>query len=83
MAIRIADPDDDGQLLVEVEDDGRGFDPGETGSGFGLLGMRERVALVQGELEVTSRPGDGTTAHGDDPGPAPCRATMSPCGSVS
>jgi signal transduction histidine kinase len=61
VAIRIADPDDDdGQLLVVIEDDGRGFDPGETGSGFGLLGMRERVTLVQGQLEVTSRPGEGT-----------------------
>jgi len=61
VAIRIADPDDDdGQLLVVIEDDGRGFDPGETGSGFGLLGMRERVTLVQGQLKVISRPGDGT-----------------------
>jgi signal transduction histidine kinase len=60
VTIRIVDPDEDGQLLVVIEDDGRGFDPGETGSGFGLLGMRERVTLVQGELEVTSRPGDGT-----------------------
>jgi signal transduction histidine kinase len=60
VAIRIADADDDGQLLVVIEDDGCGFDPHETGSGFGLLGMRERVTLVQGQLEVTSRPGDGT-----------------------
>jgi signal transduction histidine kinase len=60
VAIRIADPDDDGQLLVVIEDDGHGFDTRVTGSGFGLLGMRERVALVQGQLEVTSRPGDGT-----------------------
>jgi signal transduction histidine kinase len=60
VAIRIADADDDGQLLIVIEDDGCGFDPHETGSGFGLLGMRERVTLVQGQLEVTSRPGDGT-----------------------
>ena len=59
VAIRIADPtEDDGQLLVEVEDDGRGFDPAiDSSGGFGLLGMRERVALVHGELTVTSSPG--------------------------
>ena len=62
VAIRIADPaEDDGHLLVEVEDDGRGFDPADdSGGGFGLLGMRERVALVRGERTVTSSPGEGT-----------------------
>jgi signal transduction histidine kinase len=61
VSIRIADTDeDDGQLLVEIEDDGRGFDPDDTGDGFGLLGMRERIALVRGQLEVASRPGEGT-----------------------
>lgn len=45
-----------------VEDDGRGFIPSETGSlaGFGLLGMRERAELVDGDFEVTSAPGEGT-----------------------
>jgi signal transduction histidine kinase len=42
-----------------VTDDGRGFDP-ELSEGFGLLGLRERAALVGGTVEVSSRPGAGT-----------------------
>ena len=41
-------------------DDGRGFDPGASTGGFGLAGMRERVALVGGELDIDSGP-TGTT----------------------
>jgi two-component system, NarL family, sensor histidine kinase DevS len=48
-------------ISVTVRDDGDGFDPLATSDGFGLLGMRERAALVGGELEVTSRAGAGTT----------------------
>jgi len=60
-AVRISDPDDDeGSLVVEVADDGRGFDPDGTADGFGLLGMRERVAIVNGHLEIASRLGEGT-----------------------
>ena len=44
----------DGALTAVVEDDGRGFDTGETGDGFGLEGMRERVALLDGRLAVES-----------------------------
>jgi signal transduction histidine kinase len=48
-----------GDLVVEVTDDGRGFGP-ETTSGVGLSSMRERAALLGGELEVRSEPGQGT-----------------------
>ena len=45
-----------------VEDDGRGFDPDqETDGGIGLLGMRERVALLDGALTIESAEGKGTT----------------------
>jgi signal transduction histidine kinase len=44
-------------LHIEVRDDGRGFDPDAPPEGFGLVGMRERVALAGGELEVRSQPG--------------------------
>jgi signal transduction histidine kinase len=36
-----------------------GFDPSAPHGGFGLLGMRERVAMVGGSFEVTSAPGAG------------------------
>lgn len=42
-------------IVLDVEDDGRGFEPEKIASGrFGLLGMRERMASVGGELHVTS-----------------------------
>jgi signal transduction histidine kinase len=52
----------DGELRIEIEDDGRGFDTGGRSSGFGLSGMRERMFLAGGTLEISS--GDtGTTVH--------------------
>ena len=50
-------------VLLVVEDDGKGFQPGSERSahGFGLLGMRERAALVGATLEIESSPGAGTT----------------------
>ncbi len=54
---------DDGQVLLQVTDDGVGFDPGqvdEASDGLGLLGMRERLAMVGGEFVLESRPGQGT-----------------------
>ncbi|HEX6601118.1 MAG TPA: GAF domain-containing sensor histidine kinase, partial [Solirubrobacterales bacterium] len=51
---------DDVVLRVEIEDDGDGFDAAQVASGRGLDGMRERIALVGGRIEVDSRPGEGT-----------------------
>jgi signal transduction histidine kinase len=51
-------------VMLVVEDDGVGFDPGEDREGrrgFGLLGMRERAALVGATLEIESASGRGTT----------------------
>jgi signal transduction histidine kinase len=42
------------ELRLVISDDGKGFDPDIPGSGFGLTGMRERVSLVGGTLEVVS-----------------------------
>jgi signal transduction histidine kinase len=49
-----------GVVTVEVRDNGVGFDPEAQTSGFGLAGMRERVFLAGGTLDVT--PGAGGTA---------------------
>jgi signal transduction histidine kinase len=50
----------DGQVSIEVRDEGRGFNPNDPRRGFGLLGMRERLELTGGALEVDSQPGAGT-----------------------
>jgi signal transduction histidine kinase len=48
-------------VVLAVEDDGRGFSRAQSpGDGFGLVGMRERVASVNGAIEIESRPGAGT-----------------------
>ena len=48
--------DDGGMLRLSVSDDGRGFDPEAPHAGFGLAGMRERVLLLGGSLDITSGP---------------------------
>ena len=48
-------------MKAVVRDDGSGFDPAAGTEGFGLLGMRERAALLGGTLHVESTPGEGTT----------------------
>lgn len=52
----------DGQLLVEVADGGKGFDPqaGVAEGHLGLAGMRERVEVLGGTFSVQSAPGRGT-----------------------
>ena len=48
------------ELSLRVADDGSGFDPAAAHSGYGLSGMRERLALVGGTLDLESGE-DGTT----------------------
>ncbi|QFT90657.1 Signal transduction histidine-protein kinase/phosphatase DegS [Bacillus sp. THAF10] len=49
-------------ITVIVKDDGVGFDTTEKKEkSFGLIGMRERVQLISGELEIQSQPDKGTT----------------------
>ena len=55
------------EILMIIEDDGRGFSPdepvrgGEPTKRLGLLGIRERLSLVSGSLEIESEPGRGCT----------------------
>ena len=58
-----------GNVSVEVRDDGAGFDPEASVSGFGLAGMHERVELAGGSLTVSSSPGEGTLVHALLPAP--------------
>jgi signal transduction histidine kinase len=60
--VRLAEAD--GYLLFEIEDDGRGFDPGATGYGTGLQGMADRLDAIGGTLEVGSEPARGTVVRG-------------------
>jgi signal transduction histidine kinase len=53
--------EDDGQQIhVRIEDNGRGFNTLAGKKTFGLLGMRERVKMLGGTLEILSQPGQGT-----------------------
>jgi two-component system, NarL family, sensor histidine kinase DevS len=50
-----------GGVVVLIEDDGDGFDPTGSRDSFGIAGMHERVALIDGRLRIESAPGAGTT----------------------
>jgi signal transduction histidine kinase len=62
--IQVLERDD--SISIEIEDDGEGFDPSSLPPpaarerGLGLLGMRERVELFGGTIEIDSAPGQGT-----------------------
>jgi PAS domain S-box-containing protein len=51
------------KLCLEIRDDGIGFDKNESGreDSYGLIGMQERVVLLEGKLNITSKVGLGTT----------------------
>lgn len=56
-----------GQVLVQVSDNGRGFDPQvmqpseSHGQGLGLRGMQERVTILGGDFQLQTSPGNGTS----------------------
>jgi signal transduction histidine kinase len=53
---------DSDKIIVEITDDGRGFDPGRQ-RGMGILGMEERVRRLGGTLTIESSPGKGVTVR--------------------
>lgn len=65
-------------LELRVGDDGAGFDVDReegAGASVGLVGMRERATLIDGEVGVTSHPGKGTVVHARLPARPPQRAS--------
>jgi signal transduction histidine kinase len=51
-------------MVLVIEDNGEGFDPEAMDvkeRGIGLMGMKERAALIGASFEIESRPGDGTS----------------------
>ncbi|MEG4347541.1 sensor histidine kinase [Microcoleus sp. A003_D6] len=48
-----------GQIYLSISDNGKGFDPAQNTTGFGLQGMRERVAALSGQFAIYSQPGNG------------------------
>jgi signal transduction histidine kinase len=54
-------------VQLEVTDDGVGFDPAAVNGGYGLRGMRVRVAEAGGSVTVTSAPGQGTSVLAEVP----------------
>jgi len=61
--VRLAE--ENGFLLLEVHDNGRGIGPDQpsTGTSLGILGMRERALLLGGEFIIGGSPGKGTTVR--------------------
>lgn len=57
---------DEHHLVMDIKDDGIGFDMRQIGSfsgHYGLIGMQERIRIVQGTLEMTNRIPHGTSVH--------------------
>ena len=71
--VRIRSRAEAGQLVLEVEDGGSGFDPDAGGGAerrsFGILGMRERCRASGGLLSIASKRGEGTLVRATFPIP--------------
>ncbi|MGO8905843.1 MAG: GAF domain-containing protein [Solirubrobacteraceae bacterium] len=63
--------DDSTTVHLTVRDDGKGFDPNAETDGFGLLGIRERVELLDGRVEIDSARGRGTVVKASLPAQRP------------
>ncbi len=63
VVIEVDEDDDREEVRIAVRDNGQGFDPSAASAGFGLHGMRERVELLGGSLEIAASEGAGTTVE--------------------
>jgi signal transduction histidine kinase len=67
-------------VTLDIHDDGKGFDLAASErhrTGIGLLSMRERVALVDGTLDIKTAPGSGTTVSATIPLDTPLKVVNS------
>jgi signal transduction histidine kinase len=55
--------DREGRVVLEIDDDGRGFDPTTPAEGMGLSNLRARATSLGGTLEIESSPSEGTTVQ--------------------
>ena len=55
--------DREGRVILEIDDDGKGFDPTSPAEGMGLSNLRERAISLGGTLEIESSPTQGTTVQ--------------------
>jgi signal transduction histidine kinase len=77
---------DQESLLLEITDRGRGFELAPVlarRDSLGLAGLRERVQLAGGKLEIVSRPGEGTRLHAEFPLPQATLRAAAPVGETS
>ncbi len=51
---------DENRVLITIEDNGKGFDTANINSGLGLIGLKERAQLLNGEFVIDSKIGEGT-----------------------
>jgi signal transduction histidine kinase len=54
-------------VYVTVQDDGIGFDTIQRKNTLGLIGLRERAVYLDGQLQISSQPGQGTTISASFP----------------
>ena len=66
-SVSISFEQQNGEVAFTVSDDGRGFDPTQTGYGTGLQGVADRLGALGGTVAVVSAPGSGTTISGTVP----------------
>ena len=62
-AVRIVLKAQGGGCCLEIMDNGVGFEVGSEQTGYGLLGMQERVAALGGRLAIICAPGQGTVVR--------------------
>jgi signal transduction histidine kinase len=60
--------DPDGAILLEIDDDGEGFDPSTPSAGMGLANLRDRASALSAAFEIASSVGEGTTLRVRLPG---------------